>query len=152
MVRPRNRKSNLPPYRWLYNILVGFCRKYRKPITLTFEEFLSFTAVTECHYCGGFILWPKWTTRRSKDGKLIKHRRAYYLDRKDNEQGYAKENCVVCCSWCNSIKGNDLSYAEMLLLREALQIIRHLRNGSTATSQCQTYPETFGVVPKICAQ
>jgi 5-methylcytosine-specific restriction endonuclease McrA len=47
-------------------------------------------------------------------------RRTYFtflysgIDRKDNEKGYTEENCVPCCKRCNGIKGEWLSYEEML--------------------------------------
>ena len=34
----------------------------------------------------------------------------YNLDRKDNSIGYSKNNCVVCCSTCNYIKGDKFTY------------------------------------------
>ena len=37
------------------------------------------------------------------------------------------ENCVVCCSFCNYIKGDLLTYEEMLTLGPALQKIHESR-------------------------
>jgi hypothetical protein len=45
------------------------------------------------------------------------------LDRKDNEQGYIKDNVVPCCKRCNKVKGADFSYEEMLILGTALKEI-----------------------------
>src|SRR5690348_6634040 len=96
------------PYRWLYNSLVKFTKTHGKEFTLSFEDFLAFTQVEECHYCGDTIEWQPY----SRCGKN-RSRSAYYLDRKDNRLGYSTENCVVCCSMCNSIKGDKLTYSEM---------------------------------------
>jgi hypothetical protein len=61
--------------------------------TLTYEEFVEFMAVNECYYCGDAI-----------DRNAQSY--AYFLDRKSNDIGYTKDNCVVCCSPCNYIKSN----------------------------------------------
>lgn len=39
-----------------------------------------------------------------------------------------KENCVVCCAFCNQIKGSLLTYNEMLSLKPMLIKIQHERN------------------------
>ena len=45
-----------------------------------------------------------------KDGKYKTG--SYFLDRKDNAQGYSVENCVPCCTRCNRGKGAAFSYEE----------------------------------------
>lgn len=42
------------------------------------------------------------------------------LDRKDNELGYLKSNVVAACKRCNTVKSMYLTYAEMLIVAEAL--------------------------------
>ncbi len=37
------------------------------------------------------------------------------LDRKDNDKGYTIDNVVPCCGRCNQIKGNKITYEEMIL-------------------------------------
>jgi hypothetical protein len=47
------------------------------------------------------------------------------LDRVDNAEGYNEQNCVACCSMCNSLKGpRDLD----LFLYQALAIYKSWRN------------------------
>lgn len=46
------------------------------------------------------------------------------IDRKDNNIGYIKENCVACCWKCNSVKGGDLSFEEMLLIGNTIKSIK----------------------------
>lgn len=50
----------------------------------------------------------------------------YYsgIDRKDNNKGYAAENCIPCCKECNKIKSNLLSFEEML---EAMKAVKRVR-------------------------
>jgi hypothetical protein len=48
------------------------------------------------------------------------------IDRKDNNIGYIKSNCVTACWYCNTTKGATLSYDEMLILGEAVKKIRVL--------------------------
>lgn len=42
------------------------------------------------------------------------------LDRTNNTIGYTVENCVPCCKACNRIKGDNLSYEEMLVAMKAV--------------------------------
>lgn len=116
----RTRKPSAPPYHWLFNALYHHCKRDEKKLSLTFEEFLTFITVTQCHYCGSKIHWPSCSRYRDENGKLLRHRSAFQLDRKDNDREYSLSNCVVCCSRCNSIKGETLTYDEMLMLRDGL--------------------------------
>jgi hypothetical protein len=59
--------------------------------SLTIDEFKQM--ITEkCHYCG-YKQEGEWNG----------------IDRKDNNKGYLKENCVTCCTMCNMIK-SDIDY------------------------------------------
>lgn len=84
-------------------------------LSLTYEEFVPFTEIRECHYCGEAIVWLSHGRYAQNNG--------YHLDRKDNNQGYVKENVVVACKMCNRIKNNHLSYEEMLRLSPILRKI-----------------------------
>lgn len=61
---------------------------------------LSILLAKDCVYCGGA------TTG---------------LDRKDNTKGYTVDNCVPACRRCNSLKGADITYAEMLVMGYEIQ-------------------------------
>lgn len=50
-----------------------------------------------CAYCGA----PPSNLKKGKGGKAQPYNG---LDRKDSTLGYRRENCVPCCSFCNSIK------------------------------------------------
>lgn len=95
-------------------------------MNLTFKDFLRFVRVRRCHYCERRIVWHKKASRRVGCRKYVRHSMAYYLDRKNNAEGYSKENCVVCCTLCNLIKGRMLTYEEMLLLVPGLRKIAEL--------------------------
>jgi hypothetical protein len=49
-------------------------------------------AVSDCHYCG---------TPPQKHKKLV----YTGIDRKDSSLGYTVDNCVSCCTTCNTAKG-----------------------------------------------
>ena len=107
------------PYYHLYTVL---CRmaKYRKiTCVLSFVEFVELTQISECHYCGSSITWKK----HSEEGISG----PYNLDRKNNDGGYSKENCVVCCGSCNHIKSNKFSYEEMISIGKTLRGIYEQR-------------------------
>src|SRR5208282_3209144 len=84
--------SSLLPHQSVYNFLVANSNKQGHYISLTFEEFLRFTEIKECHYCGALLTW------REFGGRI------YQLDRKNNTVGYIAENCVACCKFCNYAK------------------------------------------------
>jgi hypothetical protein len=91
------------PYMWLYNRLKS-SNKSRTHVDLSYEEFLSFTKIIECHYCGDPINWPMFTN------PLVG---GYNLDRKDPKKGYSIDNCVVSCITCNASK-HTKTYDEFL--------------------------------------
>jgi|SRR5208282_1222868 len=109
----------LRPYEYIYKYLCTQARLGFKTVSLTFEEFLEFTKVTTCTYCKGKIVW-----RPHRENQNTR----YNLDRKDNTRGYAVDNLAVCCWLCNRIRGDLLSYDEMLILGPVVQQIMAARH------------------------
>jgi hypothetical protein len=95
--------NRIRPFESLYNI---FLKESRHPVALTYSQFVDFTKINECHYCEAPVEWAEFHT--TKNGSK------YNLDRKDNTQGYTKENCVVCCTRCNYAKHGHFTYEQML--------------------------------------
>jgi hypothetical protein len=94
----------LRPYESLYNKLCSAAARQKHDMKLTYEDFLEFTKVPNCHYCNASVTWAADTYKRNGNG--------YNLDRKDNSLGYIGENCVVCCARCNHGKSDRFTYAE----------------------------------------
>lgn len=93
--RPSSNKG--APFQSLYNHSV-YISKHRGIVnSLSFSDFLEFTKIENCHYCGCPVTWREHR-RHTKDYS------GYNLDRKDNNEGYMKDNCVVCCEVCNYMK------------------------------------------------
>ena len=92
----------VPDYTFTYTKLCKAAREKGIPNVLTFSEFLTFTRIKNCAYCGDEITWLKKRGTR------------YNLDRKDNSKGYTLKNCIACCKECNYKKGDKLSYREMI--------------------------------------
>lgn len=95
------------PYYHIYSSIKrreNYYESKDRKCTFSFNEFLEFIKITNCHYCGDEIKW--WPHRAPKGNG-----HPYNLDRKNNEMGYTIENCVVCCPRCNKMKHN-LSYKE----------------------------------------
>lgn len=103
------------PYWWLYYKLQFVSKRTNKQLKITYEDYLEFTKIKHCHYCNSDIVWYE-----NNVGKYS----GYNLDRKNNDIGYTKDNCVVCCSLCNHIKGNLLTYEEMLKLSPIINQIQ----------------------------
>lgn len=96
-----------PPFVALFNRFLNSAKHEKKEVSLTFGEFLEFTKQTKCHYCHSTLDWkPYYTVNNEYVGG------AYYLDRKDNNIGYHKENIVACCTKCNIAKGSRFLYEE----------------------------------------
>lgn len=91
------------PFEWLFNRFIRISKIDKKDVKITYDDFLEFTKQNRCHYCNANINWQNFSH---------KNKRAYHLDRKNNNEGYTKENCVVCCSRCNHGKTNKFSYEE----------------------------------------
>jgi hypothetical protein len=100
-----------PAFRWLFNKVRYEAAKAGRTFTLTFRDFLRFTRITKCHYCRAKILWTPHAGRS----------RCYFLDRKNNNRGYEKTNCVVCCSRCNRAKSKYFTYREWVLIGKVIQ-------------------------------
>ncbi len=106
------------PFRAAYNELIKTCLRRNKDINITYEDFLKFTKIVRCHYCHSKIQWHPHTKHAGKD---ILGSRSYKLDRMNNDIGYMKDNCVVCCKRCNEGKSNDFTYEEWYGMTEFLR-------------------------------
>ncbi len=105
------------PFKSIFN---GIKKDWRKiPVLMSYDEYLKMTEITCCHYCDSKIPWQPYGT---VNGKFTS--RAYFLDRKDSLGPYSVENCVVCCTNCNLLRGNRFTYEEFLLLAPTLKQIR----------------------------
>lgn len=102
-------KREGPPFEWLYRTIIKYTKERNIEYSLTLDEFLEFVKIDKCHYCFTKIKWTEYSTDiiNKPDCKA-----RYNLDRKDNNIGYTKDNCVVCCKRCNYAKSNKYSYKE----------------------------------------
>lgn len=112
--------QNCRPYEWIYNNLIRCANHNNKSAELTFEDFLEFTQITNCHYCNDTIQWKPRNSKKDSNNR-------YYIDRKNNDLGYTKSNCVVCCSLCNLTKNKYFTYEEMLILGKSINTIKKNR-------------------------
>lgn len=115
-----NTYRNERDFQWLYSNLLRSAKHGNRACDISYEDFLTFTTTKTCHYCGTSIPWKPHGTYKNKGG-------GYYLDRKNNSDGYSKDNCVVCCSLCNHVKGNLFTYDEMVKMGNTIREIRFLR-------------------------
>lgn len=108
------------PYEYIYNFLAKNADRGGQSVSLTYEEFLEFVGegIGHCYYCEAEITWSEY------DGSSP----AYHLDRKDNAQGYHKDNLVVCCPVCNRVKSRFFTSDEFLVMMRALKEYRAARN------------------------
>lgn len=67
----------------------------------------AWLAIQPCHYCG----FPLTET-------------GVGLDRKDNSIGYEVVNVVPCCRECNVAKNRWFTYSEMLIIGEAIRVVK----------------------------
>ena len=102
----RSCARHIRPYEALYNLFVGAARRRNISCSVTYEDFLIFTAVRECHYCGNPVVWAEHNIQKTSQ--------AYNLDRMDNTVGYHAANVTICCATCNATKLNLLTYEEMV--------------------------------------
>jgi 5-methylcytosine-specific restriction endonuclease McrA len=122
------------PYESLYIRLIRSARVRDITVQLTYEQFVEFTSERSCHYCKDSIEWFRYSLFKG-NGQY-----AHHIDRKNNELGYSPENCVVCCSFCNRLKGDRLTYEEMLLLGPTLSIIQKKRKHEKRSTRPRLQP------------
>ena len=103
-------RNSRGPFESVYNTLVSASKRRGIPCEITYKQFLEFTTVGDCEYCTRPIRW------KSRGGVKAGH----HLDRKDNLQGYFRENCVVCCGECNRIKSSIYTHEQMLIIGKLL--------------------------------
>jgi len=101
------------PFESVYHRIMNYKAMKKEGSTLTYEEFLEFTKQPACFYCGGALKWQPYESNQN-----------YNLDRKDNNKGYTKENCAVCCKTCNYAKGNRYTFEEWVAMTKALREYR----------------------------
>jgi len=87
-----------------YKTLQMESKKRGLSVNLPFDRFVRLLAMP-CRYCGEI----------EKEASF-----GYRLDRIDNTKGYFEENVVPCCASCNRIKGEALTFDEMLVAMNAV--------------------------------
>ncbi len=83
-------------------------------------------AMMPCTYC------QKEADKTIKSAESKSHIKYTGIDRKDSSKGYTKENIVPCCTQCNMIKNNLLSYEEMI---EVMKLVKKMRENSNPYSE-----------------
>lgn len=106
-VKVYSKKSNRQPMR-RYGNAKARAKQRGLEFSLSFEQWYALIKPNVCTYCGGIL------------GETMGG-----LDRMDNAHGYTPNNSVPCCGICNDIKGENLSYTEML---EVARLLKRLRN------------------------
>ena len=91
--------------KYQYQKYVESANKREYEFTLTLDEF-TLLIQSSCYYCG---IEPKRDVSIKRTGKFLVNG----IDRVDNTLGYLNENCVSCCTQCNTAKGT-LSHEEFL--------------------------------------
>jgi 5-methylcytosine-specific restriction endonuclease McrA len=106
------------PYESHYNSLIYTAKRRGQDISITYEDYVTFSNTKTCHYCGIGILWKAVADQKTNRSNL---------DRKENSIGYTLDNCVVCCYDCNVAKGAHFTYDEFMLLAPTLRAIQRRR-------------------------
>lgn len=106
------------PYESIYNQLVR-TNKDRYEVLITYDNFVEIIEKSneKCHYCDSEIKWTK------HQNKILGSPKGYFLDRKDNNSGYTRENVVTCCHRCNRVKLDEFTYEEFLKIGKILKKI-----------------------------
>ncbi len=104
------------PFGVIYRKLLSGAKSKGIESSLTYQQFLTFTLIKNCTYCGILVEWAEYL----KAGEGSK---PYNLDRKDSSFGYSIDNCVVCCGRCNQVKNDYFTFKEFKLIGKVIQQI-----------------------------
>lgn len=113
------------PFESTYNALIRNSKIRNIPCTLTYEDYIEFTKTSNCHYCNGIIEW------QSFHGDRDNRKMGSNLDRINNDVGYIKNNCCVCCTICNSVKNKHFNYDEMIEIGKTIKTLRERKYNGT---------------------
>lgn len=91
-----------------YSALVSEAGRRGLSMTIPFLDFVSLLSQA-CEYC---------------EEVEIAANTGYRLDRIENSLGYSVQNVVPCCTSCNRIRGDNLSYLEMIVVMQSLTAFR----------------------------
>jgi 5-methylcytosine-specific restriction endonuclease McrA len=104
-----NSKKNNYPFEVLFDVKTFLCW-YRKQ-------------TMSCHYCGlteeeqfQIIVSKKITSKRFFIEEKVKRGRHLEIDRKNPEEPYSEQNCVLSCYFCNNDKSDVFSDSQFFKL------------------------------------
>ncbi len=87
----------------------GEAKRRKIEFSLSFQDYVS--------------IWTRFEGKCAYHGDKIQHN-GVCLDRLDSSSGYMLDNCVLCCVWCNRLKGEYLTPEETKLVVQLLQELR----------------------------
>ena len=96
-----------------YKDLKSAAKRRKKYFDLTKEDYVKIVS-NNCYYC---------------DKSLLKHVGSG-IDRKDNNMGYIKDNCLPCCTACNLGRNASFSSEEWKVMINALRLWRKTRDSN----------------------
>ena len=105
---PNKLESGEAGFNALFKSYMVSAKERKRDFTLTKDEFRKLT-ISKCYYCG---TEPNQLFGANRSNGKYKYNG---IDRKDNNRGYIKENCVPCCGNCNICKGK-MDYEDFILL------------------------------------
>ena len=114
----QNHKKEIKSY-WqtpngIYTIIKTNAKRRNLIVDFTKKDFIDWYNNQEkrCVYC-------KRTKNQAIKDKNQKYSRLT-IDRRDNNRGYKLKNIVLACMRCNSIKGDNLTYEQMIKIGHVL--------------------------------
>ena len=109
----QGRAKRHAPFTSRFQKLKDIAKRKNRAVEITFEEYLEFTKIPQCHYCRTSVDWCPWLSHGNDRG--------YNIDRADNSLDYVRGNLVVCCPRCNWGKGNRFTYEEWWAMTECFR-------------------------------
>lgn len=111
-------RRRLRPYEWLYRAMCREAASVNRKVFLSYDEFVAYTKIKECEYCGYLIQWSEYAT----NGK-IRNKAVWNLDRANSDRHYEVNNVVVCCALCNKVKSNMFTYNQFKKIAPHIRMV-----------------------------